>query len=269
MNLQKKYRVNGCCSDYKQLINMGVDAVMIHSARSTHVEIASFFLKNAIPVFVDKPLATDFGDCEVLYDLAERFGQPLFIGFNRRYLPILEEPLAQGSKESPLLCFRWEKNRHNLPGLPRTFVFDDFIHPLDGVNKFTGVKPEDLLVSAQLLPSGLCRIDAQWQSGRTLVQASMNRLNGNTNERVSLCYENQSYLFDGFQTGMLQKNNHEQLIRLPDWTPVLESKGFTGMINHWLEVVSEGRLAEDIIARNLSTHLLAETICQQVERQAD
>ncbi|WP_419834181.1 hypothetical protein [Endozoicomonas atrinae] len=39
------------------------------------------------------------------------------------------------------------------------------------------------------------------------------------------------------------------------------------MIEHWLDVVSKGKLAEDVIARNLSSHLLAETICQQVEKR--
>ncbi|KEI70831.1 Gfo/Idh/MocA family protein [Endozoicomonas elysicola] len=265
--LAKKYRVNDFCCDYKQLLNMGVDAVMIHSATSTHVDIASYFLKNSIPVFVDKPLSTDFGDCERLHDLAESVRQPLFVGFNRRYLPILKEPLLQESKESPLLYFRWEKNRHNLPGAPRTFVFDDLIHPLDSVNQSAGVKPEDLLISEQMSNFGLNRLDIQWQAGSTLIQASMNRLNGITNERITLCYENQSYLFDSFHTGVLQKASREQLVRLPDWTPMLASKGFNAMIEHWLEVVSKGKLAEDIIARNLRTHLLAETICQQVEKQ--
>ncbi|ELU10528.1 hypothetical protein CAPTEDRAFT_187665 [Capitella teleta] len=265
--LAKKYRVNDFCCDYKQLLNMDVDAVMIHSATSTHVDIASYFLKNSIPVFVDKPLSTDYGDCEMLHDLAERVRQPIFVGFNRRYLPILKEPLLQASETSPLLYFGWEKNRHNLPGPPRTFVFDDFIHPLDSVNQFAEVKPEDLMISEQVSNFVLNRLDVQWQSGSALIQASMNRLNGATNERIALCYKNQSYLFDSFHTGVLQKANQEQLIRLPDWTPMLASKGFNVMIEHWLEVVSKGKLAEDIIARNLRTHLLAETICQQVEKR--
>ncbi len=94
----------------------------------------------------------------------------------------------------------------------------------------------------------------------------MNRLNGMINERVSLNYENRSYLFDSFQAGVLQENNQEQIIRLSDWTPMLATKGFYGMIEHWLDVVSQGKLTEYVIARNLSSHLLAETICQQVEK---
>ncbi len=265
-DLARKYRINDGCSDYKQLINMDVDAVMIHSATSTHVEIATYFLEQRIPVFVDKPLSTDYGNCETLYNLAEQVRQPLFIGFNRRYLPILQEPLSLESEASPLLFLRWEKNRHNLPGLPRTFVFDDFIHPLDSVNRAAVVNTEDLLISAQMLGSGVNRIDVQWQSGSTFIQASMNRLNGMTNERVSLNYENRSYLFDSFQAGVLQENNQEQIIRLSDWTPMLATKGFYGMIEHWLDVVSQGKLTEYVIARNLSSHLLAETICQQVEK---
>ena len=97
--------------------------------------------------------------------------------------------------------------------MPRTFVFDDFIHPLDSVNRAAVVNTEDLLISAQMLGSGVNRIDVQWQSGSTFIQASMSRLNGMTNERVSLNYENRSYLFDSFQAGVLQENNQEQIIR--------------------------------------------------------
>ena len=265
--LARKYRVNDFCSDYKQLIQFDLDAVMIHSATSSHVEIATYFLKNRIPVFVDKPLSTDYSACEKLYDLAERVSQPLFIGFNRRYLPILREPLSQESEVSPLLSIRWEKNRHNLPDFARTFVFDDFIHPLDSVNWSANINAGDLLISEQMSGSVVNRIDVQWQSGSTFIQASMNRLNGITNERVYLNYENRSYLFDSFQAGVLQENNQEQIIRLSDWTPMLATKGFYGMIEHWLDVVSQGKLTEDVIIRNLRSHLLAETICQQIEKR--
>ncbi len=62
------------------------------------------------------------------------------------------------------------------------------------------------------------------------------------------------------------KTSWEQLVRLPDLIPMLASKGFNAMIEHWLEVVSKGKLADDILERSLRTHLLAETIYQQVEK---
>lgn len=43
IQLSSKYRIEGTCQDYHQLLKMGVDAVMIHAATQVHFDIASFF----------------------------------------------------------------------------------------------------------------------------------------------------------------------------------------------------------------------------------
>ena len=70
--LAQRYRVNEYCQDYRTLLNMQVDAVMIHAATQVHVEIAAFFLEQGIPTFVDKPLADSAEEVESLYQLAEQ-----------------------------------------------------------------------------------------------------------------------------------------------------------------------------------------------------
>ena len=54
------------------------------------------------------------------------------------------------------------------------------------------------------------------------------------------------------------------MIALPDWTPMLTSKGFTAMIEDWLSVVERGKLAQSVVERNLASHQLAEAICQKI-----
>ena len=135
--LAKQYRIHECYSDYRELIKAGIDAVMIHSSTVSHVQIATFFLQQGLPTFVDKPLADNAFDCETLYELAEKNQQPLYMGFNRRFIPLYNQylPAVQNAKEhTSLLSLRWEKNRFNQPGNIRTFIFDDFIHPLDSIN---------------------------------------------------------------------------------------------------------------------------------------
>ncbi|WP_173424714.1 Gfo/Idh/MocA family protein, partial [Photobacterium sanctipauli] len=78
--LAEKFRISEYYTDYKDLVKAGVDAVMIHSATSSHFEIARFFLDIGMPVFVDKPLASTYQECEQLHDLAEQKQQPLFVG---------------------------------------------------------------------------------------------------------------------------------------------------------------------------------------------
>jgi len=269
--LSQQYRIKECYSDYRALIKAQVDAVMIHSSTVSHAQIASFFLEQGIPTFVDKPLADNAFDCEKLYELAAKNQQPLYMGFNRRFIPLYNQylPGIQSAQEqTALLSLHWEKNRFNQPGDIRTFIFDDFIHPLDSVNLNAKNSLENMHLTWQFKGELLARLDVQWQQENTLLHATMNRVYGITNERVSACYENCAYQFDSFVTGKCWQDNQASLITLPDWTPMLTTKGFTAMIEDWLRVVQSGKLAPAVVERNLASHQLAEAICQKVLCQA-
>ncbi|WP_252177854.1 Gfo/Idh/MocA family oxidoreductase [Endozoicomonas sp. 4G] len=256
--LARQYRITETFTDYLSLPTHDIDAVMIHSSTPSHFEIARFFLNTGLPVFVDKPLSDHYSQCEALYELAAKKNQPLFMGFNRRYLPLLNQHLYE---KSDLLALRWEKHRYHLSGELRTFVFDDFIHALDSINIEGDTSPEDLSIYYQKTGSNLARLDIQWQAGKTLLQASMNRMAGKTRETIQADYPNTSFRFDSFTSGLRWQGNEEQTLSLPDWTPMLKSKGFHDMIDHWVSVVHEGRQACELTQRNLNSHLLCEALC--------
>tara|TARA_R110001583_G_scaffold7720_10_gene37980 strand:- start:4375 stop:5280 length:906 start_codon:yes stop_codon:yes gene_type:complete len=260
MRLAKKYRVNKLYQDYRMLKKEDIDAVMIHSSTASHPMIAAYFLQQGIATFVDKPLADNAFDCEKLYDLAEKHNVPLYMGFNRRFIPLYQ----QHKLNEQLLSLRWEKNRFNLPAALRTFIFDDFIHPLDSVNLYAKNNIEDIHLVSQFKGDQLARLDIQWEQQGSLLHASMNRCYGTTNEVVSFNYENCSYQFDSFTSGKKWQANQQTDLRLADWTPMLSSKGFSAMIEDWLSVVALGKLESHIMKRNLATHQLAELICQKV-----
>ncbi|MGY3572642.1 Gfo/Idh/MocA family protein [Vibrio paucivorans] len=267
--LASQYRVPQVCDDYRQLLKLGVDAVMIHAATKVHFSIASFFLKNGIPTFVDKPLADSATEVEHLYALAALHQQPLYVGFNRRHIPLYNQHIPELAKGSigQLLSLRWEKHRHALPGDIRTFIFDDFIHPLDSVNLNAQANIDDVYITYQMHGDQLARLDVQWQAGNTLLHASMNRQYGVTNETVSACYENQAFQFGSFMEGAHWHNSTEQKLSLKDWTPMLASKGFHAMLLDWFSVVESGKVAEHIIDRNIASHKLAEAICEKITKQ--
>lgn len=258
--LATQYRVKTLFQDYRLLNKANVDAVMIHSSTTSHPMIASYFLQQGIATFVDKPLADNAFDCEKLYELAEKHNAPLYLGFNRRFIPLYQQYMA----DEKLLSLRWEKNRFDLPGDLRTFIFDDFIHPLDSVNIHAKQTLEDINIITQFKGEQLGRLDIQWMQNGTLLHASMNRLYGITNEVVSFNYENKSYQFDSFISGKVWQANQQTELRLADWTPMLASKGFSAMIDDWLSVVAIGKLAPEIIKRNLASHQLAEAICHKI-----
>lgn len=279
--LAARFRISEYYTDYRDLIRCGIDAVMIHSATSSHFELASYFLKQGMPVFVDKPLADNFADCEALHDLAESQQQPLFMGFNRRYIPLYCQELPGyalpgtavcHAEASSLRALRWEKHRYNLTGEPRTFIYDDFIHPLDSVNLHADLKADDLMVTTQFdvnqagaSSMRLARVDVQWQRNNTLFQASMNRQHGMTCEHISADYQNMSFRFESFTEGRCWREGAERTVRQPDWTPMLASKGFEAMAHHWLTVAEQGKQPLAITQRNLHSHWLAEQVLRKVQ----
>ena len=268
--LAEKYRIANTCQDYRQVIDFKPDAVMIHAATSVHYQVASFFLAHGIATFVDKPLADSAQQVERLYELAQLHHQPLYVGFNRRHIPLYNQyipELAQG-QIGQLTSLRWEKHRHNLAGEIRTFVFDDFIHPLDSINLDARASLDQAYVTHQFDAGKLARLDIQWQSGQTLLHASMNRQFGITTERVSATYSNAAYQFDSFHQGERWQAGEHCSLALKDWTPMLTSKGFEHMILDWLKVVERGQFASDVIARNIATHQLADRLVKQLEAQS-
>ncbi|MEF1311092.1 Gfo/Idh/MocA family oxidoreductase [Vibrio mytili] len=266
--LARQYRITETCQNYQQLTSFGVDAVMIHAATDIHVQISEYFLKQGIPTFVDKPLADNAADVERLYETAAQAVQPLYVGFNRRHIPLYNQHMGnvQSGDISALKSLRWEKHRYNQPGDVRTFIFDDFIHPLDSVNVGAKTEPKDVYITHQYDEKQLARLDVQWQHGDTLLHASMNRQFGITSERVQACFSNKALEFDSFVEGKLWQGNQEQKLSLKDWTPMLTSKGFHTMLLDWFKVIESGKMASNVIERNIATHQLAEAICNKIER---
>jgi virulence factor len=262
--LQSKYRVSSATTDYQSLPKLGVDAVMIHAATSAHQEIANFFLSLHIPTFVDKPLTTSGAECEKLFSFAKQQSVPLYMGFNRRHLPLIS-PLLTGS-QGQLKALRWEKHRCNLPGDIRTFIFDDFIHPLDSINLSIKADLENAMLLKQHDTSQqLSRLDLIFEANGTQFYASMNRLNGVTQEVVTADFINQRFQFESFVKGVKFQDNASSIIQLPDWTTMLASKGFEAMIEDWCQVIESGQMPAEVIDRNVASHWLAEHICQTIE----
>ncbi|WP_394149394.1 Gfo/Idh/MocA family protein [Vibrio maritimus] len=256
--LASKYRVIDTTTQYQAVLNFKPDAVMIHAATSVHPEIARYFLEHGVPTFVDKPLADSFEECESLYQLAEKRQVPLYIGFNRRHLPLINQHSL--SDTGTLKSLRWEKHRHALPGDAKTFIFDDFIHPLDSINLNGSIEFDDIHVQHQMDGAKLARLDVKWQQGGVIFEASMNRQFGITHEVISSSHDDRAYRFDSFVSGQCYQNNLVEQVQLKDWTPMLASKGFHNMFDEWKDVVSSGKIPLKLIERNLSTHRIAQKL---------
>lgn len=258
--LARQYRIAECFTEVDALLGSRPDAVMIHAATAVHGRLAEQCLCAGIPTFVDKPLCDNAAEVEALANLAMAQDCPLFVGFNRRYLPAMNAARSQALTE-----LNWQKHRHDLPGLPRQFLFDDFIHVLDSLCCYGGMPSGDLhavLRCSSQQPELLAGVSVAWQSGDCAVSGSMNRSAGLTEERIDAYGDNLSLHLENCTRGTLALGKVVQTLAPDDWQPVLASRGFVAMLDHWYQQIETGKADGGLIESYLHSHRLAERLVE-------
>ncbi|MNJ32122.1 putative oxidoreductase YceM [compost metagenome] len=261
--LARQYRIAECFTEVDALLASRPDAVMIHAATAVHGKLAEQCLHAGIPTFVDKPLCDNAAEVEALANLAMAQDCPLFVGFNRRYLPAMADARAQ-----PLTELHWQKHRYSLPGLPRQFLFDDFIHVLDSLCCYGGAPTGDLhavLRRSSQQPELLAGVSVAWQSGQVAVSGGMNRTAGLTEERIDAYGDNLSLHIENCTRGMIARDKTVQTLAPDDWQPVLAQRGFVAMLAHWYGQIEAGRADGRLVESYLQSHRLAERLVTLAE----
>jgi len=77
--------------DYHDFFEMGVQAVAIATPPATHFPIAKDCLEHGVHVMVEKPLALNSADAELLVDIAEQRGLTLMVGHTYEYNPAVRK----------------------------------------------------------------------------------------------------------------------------------------------------------------------------------
>ncbi len=261
--LARQYRIAECFTEVDALLGSRPDAVMIHAATAVHGRLAEQCLRAGIPTFVDKPLCDNAAEVEALADLALMQDCPLFVGFNRRYLPAMAAARSQALTE-----LNWQKHRHALPGLPRQFLFDDFIHVLDSLCCYGGAPTGDLhavLRRSSQQPELLAGVSINWQSGDRAISGSMNRSAGLTEERIDAYGDNLSLHIENCTRGTIARDKTVQTLAPNDWQPVLAQRGFVAMLDHWYQQIEAGRADGMLVESYLQSHRLAERLVTLAE----
>jgi predicted dehydrogenase len=101
-------------TDYRELLRReDVDAVLVATRHDLHAEIATAALQAGKAVFLEKPLAIDQGQLDMVLAAARTSGRPLFVGFNRRFSSachFLRERMARHAGP-PLVSYRVNADR--------------------------------------------------------------------------------------------------------------------------------------------------------------
>tara|TARA_R110001583_G_scaffold77554_1_gene211066 strand:+ start:4743 stop:5690 length:948 start_codon:yes stop_codon:yes gene_type:complete len=262
--LADKYRISEVYTDYKRLLQSKPDAIMIHSATESHYQLAKLALEYKIPVYVDKPLSDNLQQVESLIALAKQQNVLIYVGFNRRFAPLVQtisSSLSAMSNTNKSITL--QKDRFNLPALASTFIYDDFIHVIDTVRYLERPNsgyPETIHVAAQFELGLLANLQVSWQSQYNIVNANMNRIAGVTQERLQVNCDGNSWQVDNLREGHLYQQQKYSLLGFSDWENTLYKRGFVNLIDDWLKQLEIGCFNKEIAEDILFTH----KICDQV-----
>ncbi|PPK88090.1 virulence factor [Neolewinella xylanilytica] len=258
--LAARYRIAETYTDLSDLLDHRPDAAMVHSATESHAALVTALLEAGIPTFVDKPLSDSLTASAGLIDLARAKNCPLFVGFNRRYAPLISALKAKDAA----IQMTWHKNRVDLPGDPRRFVFDDFIHVVDSL-RFLGEGPvRHFTVHTRMRGDGLANVQVRWLQGDCLLTGGMNRVSGITEETVEYYTPGHKWQIEELHRGYHYHGNQTDRLGFGNWTPTLEQRGFGAMIDHWIAVVRGKPLPPDYLDGVLESHRLCEEIVGRV-----
>jgi predicted dehydrogenase len=103
----KRHNVPKWYSNASELINdPKVDAVYVATPPGSHARYAIEVMRAGKPVYVEKPMAKNYAECQEMLKVSEETGMPLWVAYYRRSLPAflkVKEMIENGAIGKPLV----------------------------------------------------------------------------------------------------------------------------------------------------------------------
>ena len=186
----------------------------------------------------------------------------LKVGFNRRFAPMISSLKNLGEANIVLI----QKNRVNLPGQPRIFVYDDFIHVVDTLRFLMNGAYDNFTVDARIEDNLLQSITLKLSNSKTTAIGIMNRINGITEEIVEYMAPGKKAIVRNLTHTTLLENNSTSIKEFGDWENTLHKRGFNSIISSFIDDVKTNNLNYDMLEDSIITHKLCEKILKEIPR---
>lgn len=259
--LMATYHVSFGTTDLNALIAERPDAVFVCAATEAHFALTKALLEASIPVHLDKPITLSYEESKALVELAELRATPFMIGFNRRFVPSLNEALERGRPDFVL----YQKNRYLRPDTIRHFVFDDFIHVIDTARFLLKSPIERFLVHGAVRQGKLRSIALTLISTHNHAVCLMDYESGRNEETIEVVYRNEKAIVRQLSSIEWIKDNLSTQSTGSDWTPTLNKRGFETMIDGFIHAIEHHSPLPLDINDALRSHELAEAIVRELE----
>lgn len=260
----QKYRIpsNQLHTSWEDLLDLGLDAVFIHTPTPTHAEIIEKMIDNGIHVFVDKPISADLEETKSLIERSRKASILLTAGFNRRFAPRVKE--LKSVEDKNMVYF--QKNQGNYTKHSSRYrIYDMMIHPVD-----TALHMIDEPV--RIINSGLVGSDdyfkRAWvilESDSTHIMVSINAESGARLETMEVQSPTQTARVENLSEWTIYDEEKTVSRSFGDWDDTLYKRGFSSMIEAFLEAVRTN--GENPVS--LESSLVSHEVCETILRNAD
>ncbi|GIP34430.1 Gfo/Idh/MocA family protein [Paenibacillus sp. J2TS4] len=258
-----QYRIQHRFTRLKDLWKRAPEAVFIHSPTDTHYEIVTECLREGIHVYVDKPLSNNIKESVAMVETAERYGKLLCVGFNRRFAPMYvqaKEWMEEAGGFDQCLAQKHRTSRQR-SGAKLT-LYDDLIHIIDlllwlgcGTHGISGYFQKDDEEGRLVHASG----SLSWGSQSGFF--SMNRQAGSDLERLELYGSGRSVSVVNMEEAIFTcSTSGERAARFGSWDSVLQRRGFTGVVEHFLNSLPDPEHCQIRGDQVLPSHFLIEKL---------
>lgn len=249
----------------QELVEMKPDAAFILTNDQTHFQFVEMLLEAGLDVFVEKPMAQNSEEVQMLAQLAKKENKILMVGFNRRYALLYKKAkeLFKG-KKIQLAVIQKHRAKATHTNLYNNYL-DDTIHQIDLLRFYCGnVVPLNTFYEQQGGKIvGAVSICGLRDGGFGVIMTSLKA--GSWQERVTLHGENFTVEVDAFEKLTIKNHDHKQVFgtdRPGKWIPDMQERGFYGEIEHFFDCVASRQQPLTNAFDAVQTHQLLEKLVE-------
>jgi predicted dehydrogenase len=236
----------GClaCTECEQILDK-VDAVTIATPTVTHMKLAKIFLRQRIPVLIEKPLASSVREGRKIVSLARRYDTVVAVGHSERCNPVVQAMKRLGIEPKYIEAHR--VSPYPFRSTDVGVVLDIMIHDIDIVLSLAAskVKRVDAVgVSVIEGPEDICNARIVFDNG-CIANLTASRLALKTERRVHV-FSRQAYLSVDYlkKSGIIIKTDPNA--NVVDWIKQQRENGDVDLTSaNWLDLLHIEQLQID------------------------
>jgi len=205
----------------------------------------------------------NFAETQELVKLAKDNDTLFMIGFNRRFVPYVQEVVSYGKPDLVV----YQKNRDLYPDHIRRYIVEDFIHVVDTTRFLLQDEIIDVRVQGKKIEGKLVHVVVQFITASNQGILIMNYLNGVTEEVIEVMHPQCKSIIRNLSS--LETYEKSIFVKKPesDWIPTLKKRGFENLRNAFLDALINKTPSPVSGDDALVSHAICERIVELLEKQ--